>query len=377
MTRKLTFAVLASVMLAACQKENAPGGEIKNEEAMPKIKIEQGHLVFDSRASFDKLFQLPEQTRTDLLIRFESSPEFTSFNEKGSETINSNQRIINGCDVPDSLIEDNDDLFRTLDNNGVVQIGSDLYRYDYCNDKVFIIAFAIAYQGNNYNDFLSGNTSNSNVGWFPTYVDVLDAVAEGYRTMPDPKTVENNDTFKQGAPGNQPLHEGKYFYDMDDDESLPSNTRMDGKLSYDKFGIYFHFYGKEKYQRYGWLGWQTMRSGTTNWLVNYQYQYKRKGQSNMSGNGTLNPPSAGSENKVEKTFYSGSKGLEKYLVRWDVRNFTTYHSVTRKSAGNANDAHIGTYQTFPANTPMNVYNYSFNIIINSGNPSYYQIIYGY
>jgi hypothetical protein len=343
---------------------------------MPSVKIEQGHLVFESRISYDRLFELSAQERKNLLNEFESKSEFTSYREKKFSSINANQRIINGCNVPDSLIEDNDDLFRTLDNDGVVQIGSDLYRYDYCNDKVFVIAYAIAYQGNNYNDFLAGNTSNSNVGWFPTYVDVLDAVAEGYRTMPDPKSVENNDTFRQGADGGR-LHEWKYFYDMEDDGSTPSNTRMDGVLAYDKFGIYFHLYGKEKYQRHGWLGWQTAHSGgTRNWLVNYQYTYLRKGHSSsVSGSATLTPSTAYYDpNKVEATIYSGGKKLMSYFARWDVRNYTTYHSVRRKSSQSAYDVHIGTYQTFPTNTPMNVYNYSYNIIINFGSPSYYQII---
>ncbi len=340
---------------------------------MPRVKIEDGHLVFESRASFDKLFELPAQVRKGLLFRFESSQEFTSLREKESTAITSNQRIINGCDVPDSLIEDNDDLFRTLDNDGIVQIGSDLYRYDYCNDKVFVIAASIAYQGNNYNDFLTGNTSNSNVGWFPTYVDVQDAVAAGYRTMPDPKLVEGNETFKSGAPGGR-LHEWKYFYDMEEDGSSPDNTRMDGVLAFDKFGIYFHLYGKEKYQRQGWLGWQTVQTGTRNWLVGYQYQFHIKKQSTiMSGNGTLTPPPIHEVNKVQHDFYSGGRGLLSYEARWDVRNYTTYHTVYRKSSASANSVHIGTFQTYPANVPLQIYNYSFNQIMNYGPVSYYQI----
>jgi hypothetical protein len=145
MTKKFTFAVLASVMLAACQKETTPPQpEIITEESMPTVKIENGHLAFESRADFDRLFELPQKTRAAFIKSYESSSEFTSLREKENSTNVSNQRIINGCDVPDSLIEDNEDFFATLDRDGVIQIGNDLLRLDYCNSKVFVISTSVS-----------------------------------------------------------------------------------------------------------------------------------------------------------------------------------------------------------------------------------------
>jgi hypothetical protein len=111
---------------------------------MPTVKIENGHLAFESRADFDRLFELPQKTRAAFIKSYESSSEFTSLREKENSTNVSNQRIINGCDVPDSLIEDNEDFFATLDRDGVIQIGNDLLRLDYCNSKVFVISTSVS-----------------------------------------------------------------------------------------------------------------------------------------------------------------------------------------------------------------------------------------
>jgi hypothetical protein len=309
---------------------------------MPKVKIENGYLAFESRVSFDRLFELPQQKRTDFIKRFESSPDFTSLREKESSASPSNQRIINGCNVPDSLIEDNADFFATLDGNGVIQIGSDLFRVDYCNSKVFVILASIAHQGNNYTDFLNGNTGNPNVGWLYTHVDILEAVALGYRTMPDTTKISDPEgIFSQSKTGilGKTKTENKFIYDHDLDVS-PIDRLMDGKLSYDKWGIYFHFYGKEKYKYKSvsglWLTASNGTQGTTSWNVVYTYSYLRKGsgQSLQSGSGDLLPPAIGNENKVDKTFYSGSRGLKDGFAQWDVwNNRTDYVRVERNYVG--------------------------------------------
>jgi hypothetical protein len=333
---------------------------------MPKVRIEEGHLVFESRASFDQLFQLPAQTRTDLLNRLESSTDFISFREKQSAVITSNQKTINGCNVPDSLIEDNEDFFSTLDRDGVIQIGDDLFRLDYCNSKVFVIAANVAQQGNNYNDFLSGNINNTNVGWFYTHVDVLDAISLNYRTMPDTTQISDPEgIFSQAKTGllGKTKTESKFINDHDLPET-PLSRIMDGKLAYDKWGIYFHFYGKEKYKYHALIGlWITAESsseGTDNWRVEYKYEYLKKGnnQSLQSGGGTLTPPTVGNPNKIDKTFYSGSKGLKDGFAQWDVHNDRTdYVKVSRNYVG---ENFINT-----RSTPTSMPNYNIDVIPNN------------
>jgi hypothetical protein len=372
----LIYALLASAMLVTCRKELTPP-PLKNNSGMPNVRISNGHLEFASVSDYEKLFDLSSERRKQFLANFKNNPAFTSYFEAKQIWSNENsERTILGCEVPDEVIEDNEDFFDLLDENGVVQIDSHYLRLDYCNEKVWVLSALPALNDQDYYDFLQGDTTNPKVGWFYTYVDVLEALAHHYTTMPDTNSVGENEIFERFELFGPVLHEWKYFYDNTDEESNPDNTRMDGKLAYDKFGFYFHFYGKEKYQRHGWLGWGNVNNGTRNWLVDYQYQYRRKGQnSDQSGNGTLQAPLSG-KNKVEKTFYSGSRGLKRFYAKWDVRNYTKYHAVYRKPSGSF-QVLIGTFQNSPSNVPVNVYNYYFNQIVNYGSPNYYQLSRGY
>lgn len=347
---------------------------LKNE--IPEISIRNGHLLFKSRYDFEQLFLLPNSTRSLILKQLNDQYSFISFYKKRiTFTAGRHHREYFNCEVPDSLIENNAEFFSLLDVNGVVEIDTFLLRYDYCNKRIWVISSVVADDEQYYNAFLQGDTTNSNLGWFYTYVDVLEALAQNYQTMPDTSLVNEHEIFDK-SPSGIPLHEWKYFYDNTDEESSPNNTRMDGKLAFDKFGIYFHLYGKEKYQRHTWLGWQTVSYGTRNWLVDYQFKYMRKGRNiESNGSGTLQP-SLNGENKVGYTFYSGSRGLKKYDIRWDVRNYTQYHAVYRK-AGGSTEIFIGTFANLPSNTSIHVYNYFFNLIINFGSPNYYRYTSGY
>jgi hypothetical protein len=308
---------------------------------MPEVKISNGHLVFESRAGYDGLFNLPQKVRKSFLKELESSHEFTSLREAKAQH-SSNQKNINGCNVPDSLIEDNEDFFATLDRDGVAQIGGDLLRLDYCNSKVFVISVSVAYQENNYTDFLTGNISNSNVGWFYTHVDVLDALSLSYRSMPD--TTQINDPegiFSQSKTGLFGITktESKLIHDFDLEIS-PIDRIMDGKLAYDKFGFYFHFYAKEKYKYQSGTGlWLTATSaseGTDEWRVEYKFEYLKKGngQTLQNGEATLYAPAVGGPNKIDKIFYSGSRGLKDGYALWTVwNNHTDYVKVHRNYVG--------------------------------------------
>jgi|GEM_PF-5578342 len=269
-----------------------------------------------------------------MIEKLEATPGFTSLREKGKTSAAANQRIINGCNVPDSLIEDNPDFFSTLDENGVIRVSNYYYRYDYCNDKVWVISFANASNPANWTDFLNGNASNPAVGWFHTYVDVYEAVNTGYYTMPDEREVEGNEIFENVKLfdfSDKNLED--FRFNEPETGNGPNNVRMDGKLAYDKFGIHFHFYGNEKFQRKNSAFWFTASDGTRDWYIVYQSRYRRKGSStDVNDNGTLIPP-LGGKNKLDKSFYKGSRGLKKLYARWDLDIYTNLVYVTRNDNG--------------------------------------------
>jgi hypothetical protein len=83
---------------------------------------------------------------------------------------------------------------------------------------------------------------------------------------------------------------------------------------------------------------------------------KGSGQSLQSGSGDLLPPAIGNENKVDKTFYSGSRGLKDGFAQWDVwNNRTDYVRVER----------LGFIFENIRPTPQAMPNYDLNTIPNS------------
>jgi hypothetical protein len=329
--KKIGLVISVSLLLTACKKENLT---VPSEPTDAEIKVQNSRVVFSSGQSFESFFLKTSTERAAVLETISQNANFTSLKKKKELSAAGATRMIGNCDVPDELVENNEDFFALLDVNGVIQIGTFLYRYDYCNNKAYVTS-AVSDNDQTYSDFLAGNTSNTAVGWFETYVDVIDAVESGYTTMPDPATVAGNEIF-QDSDGSQTNsffggtgHEWKYFNDLEYERDH-NNARMDGKISYDKFGFYFHFYAKEKYQKLTYIGFITASDGTRDWKVDFSYSYRRKGQSSpRSGSGTnVRPPLAG-ENKLGRDFYEGSRGLHWANARWDVWNHTNYHRVVR------------------------------------------------
>ena len=234
--------------------------------------------------------------------------------------------------MPDSLIDDNLDFFNTIDSNGVVEIDGTLYRYDYCNQKVWVISDSDANDSLYNSDFMNGNERTDIVGSFPTYVDVIEAVNQGYKTMPDTNAVDGDEIFERGA---EWITTYEVCYIKNDDYN--NQVILDGKIGYEKFGFYFHFFAKEKYKKYILFNWFTSTGGNRAWSVDFTYYYHRKGSSSaQSGSGTVYPPSSG-ENKTAKTFYEGGRGLKNNsnYARWDVKNiYTDLFEVSRNPSGN-------------------------------------------
>ena len=326
MRTKLLLCMM-TIMIISCTKQDKITSSPLDSN-LPNINIENGHLAFPSAKEYLKLFSLSMNNRNIFIKSLEDLPEFTSYTENArNHWMNNNTRVLKGCDVPEEIINDNEIFFSTLDQNCVVEIDGFLYRYDYCSDIIFVIKTSDAAKTANYNDFISGSTTNSLIGSFPSYVDVIEAIAQGYRTMPDENSVRGIDIFQKG------FLEKSLLEDLRFNEIGASDgagiVKMDGKLAYFTAGIYFHFYAKEKFQRKGVVAWYTGTDGPRNWFVNYEYKYLRKGRSSENNErGTLNAPKDG-ENKVEKTFYEGNRGLKKYYAKWDLDIYSDYVKVSR------------------------------------------------
>jgi len=299
-----------------------------DDSNLPQIEIEHGHLIFPSAGEYLKLVSLGINVRNTILKNLEDSPAFTSYTERiKNDWINNNTRVFNGCGVPEDVLDDNAVFFSILDQYGVVGIDGFLYKYDYCRNNIYVISISDAAKTTNYNDFINCRTTNSLIGAFPSYVDVIEAVAQGYRTMPDENSVSGIDIFQRGSLETSLLEDFR-FNEIGASDGAGS-VRMDGKLAYFTAGLYFHFYAKEKFQRKGLLAWYTSNDGPRNWFVNYEYKYQRRGRSSENTEqGNLNAPKTG-ENKVDKTFYEGNRGLKKYYAKWDVDIYSDYAKVSR------------------------------------------------
>jgi hypothetical protein len=178
-----------------------------------------------------------EKDRRSLIDNLEKSVSFTSLREE-KQTPASSQSFTESCIVPNEIVEENADFFATLDADGVVQIGNYYYRVDYCNKKVYVLNAESSFiSATDWSDFLSGNTSNPNIGWFHSYVDVLEAIAEGYITMPDSSLAAGNEIFIDSGP----IENWHEDFRLVSSPNIDSSQRLDGKIEYLRLGIFFHF----------------------------------------------------------------------------------------------------------------------------------------
>ncbi len=311
--------VIGSLM--SCRKDAHEPQVIKDQNI--QAGVENGHLVFKTTDDYNKV--LDSEDPGHLIKRLKGGETFISLMDQYKKRIKSSAKMIGNCNVPDSLIKDNESFFSVLDQDGVVQIENTLYRYDYCADRVWVISATNATNNSFYSDFMNGIERTGVVGYFPSYVDALEAVVTGYTTMPDENSVQGNEIFERtGLLGEQVLE----HFDVNNNEKNEKETnRLFGKLHYDKFAIYFHFFGKEQYEALGQL------SFFPDWRVNFKYDYQRKGSSSENtGTGILSP-AGNNGNEVAKTFYEGSRGLKSGDATWDVYNVLAKYVFIERNAG--------------------------------------------
>lgn len=331
--KKISLAVITVFTLVCCKKQTLQKLEnFDNTKSEVSVKIQDGRLIFPSEELYDNYFQ-PGENEVSVKTKIAKS-DFVSFfdarNESSPKTFQRN--IKEKCVIPDELIENNPRFFNLLNKDGILQVGDYVFRYDYCNDGVWFINKTNFLNKESYNKFLSGELSKDVVGFFPSDVDAFAALEKGYTTMPDKGSAgylalknEESSVSPNAAEGGS-VYENFYIHNLGD-----GSVDMDGKLSYDKFAVYFNFYGKEKYQLPCSLGWCTASTGDRTWKVDYYYRCRRKGLSyDYTGSATTQPP-IGGENKLETIFYDGSRGLLNLDATWKVYNVSSnYRKIERK-----------------------------------------------
>jgi hypothetical protein len=328
--------VMTCLLFSACKK-NINDNEAISEEKLrtTETKIENGRLSFSTIAAYEQFLNLSD--KESFVKSLPGSKDFISFKNRNVSIQNQQARSINGCDVPEELIENNPVFFNMLDVNGIVQINGTVYRYDYCNNKMWVMNSTNALDPAIYQNFMGGVETAGVVGSFPNYVDVLEAVAQGYKTMPDPATVTGNEIFQSPMPNSflgPDVAENCY---INNNQKAPKdqNILMDGKLEYAQFAIYFHLYGKEKYKTRCLINWCTSSNSDRNWRVNYSYSFRRKGKnSDDSGTGQASPVGY-NQNELEQTVYSFSRGLRWAYLQWDVVNMFTNKLKVERNGGSA------------------------------------------
>lgn len=376
MIKKPIIALFAVILLFSCSKDDGISKIPTAAKLNPSIDVVGGHLFFKTKNDFAVLFEMPYAERHTLLQSLQKRPDFNSYLENKEEKLMNAATTTtnNNCVVSSSLMEDNADFFSTLDENGVISIGDYYYRVDVCNEKVYVINSGFITQ-DAWNAFLEGDVSNGQVGWFDTYVDVLQAIEDGYTTTP--AIIPEDDAFLNAWPFER-WHEEMRL--QRDTNSVSNNTRLDGMIAYDKFGIYFHFHAKEKFQRNTNISffcsptWITKADGPKDWYVNYNYKCRQKRRNNdLTGNGTLTVQnnSYGGEDKVKKTFYEGWRGLQKLYIRWDVHAIAPYVKISRGTECGRNFI-FENYRSLFFNIPFPVSNFQarsgaqYPLLLNDG-----------
>src|SRR2546423_5143524 len=139
----------ALVLVVGCKKSVE---DLQRIGEGPNVSVKNGHLVFQTQGDYEKYLQLGHNAKQQFIMALHQDVSFISARDKtkSSGKSNVNARMIRDCDVSDEVIEDNPELFDLLDRDGVTQIGRDLWRLDYCNNRVFLISESDALTQQNY-----------------------------------------------------------------------------------------------------------------------------------------------------------------------------------------------------------------------------------
>jgi hypothetical protein len=312
-----------SLSIVACKKNDIQIVDPTENGDLPKVEIERAAIKINSESDFNIFTGLTQTESSEFVADLKATNGFTSFTEVAKISVSSRQ--IGSCTLPDDIVEANLSFLNLLNSDGVIIIDDHTFRLDYCNSKIYVISNADAADPAKYAEFLTATQTNGYIGAFPLDVDVLDAVSLGYRTMPtNPDPTIHDELFRGwnllGLRGHEKMFWNNTKPGTKEDFRL--DKRMDGLISYDKFGLFFHLYGKEKYQKPNFLGvWLTTSEGDRDWFVTYDLVCQPRKRDLITQTRIRLNPGFGTnsgENKLDKTFYQGTRRVNYAYVRWDV-----------------------------------------------------------
>lgn len=255
---------------------------LANEKNEFNVAINKNWLAFKSISDYEKIVNLPsDDIKNKFLKTINSFTDFTAFEKKQNFTKNlnvANEKLIN-------LIED--EYFRNILNSDLmVQIGTNIFRINPSTEKVYVLAVE---NENQYKDLISENITNKNIRTFSTDDDVLELIQNSNRLK----------ICKESGIGGSYKTTGIINVD-------PAGVnKMEGKLHFNKFGIYYSLFAEVS----------TFTSGIVELSIELQpVFYKKKCDSSA---GPYNQwYGKGSKFKYKKyQSYQGSKNLNKVYFR--------------------------------------------------------------
>lgn len=331
--KNIILMAIAAVVFIGCQKQTQAPENLKKTNRITdnfSVKVQNGRLSFPSEKAYNNYLHSEGEKVINAKIK---SSDFVSLiaARKNLEQKTSLRTTAKECEIPDELIKDNKRFFQLLNKSGIFEVGNYVFRYSYCDSGVWVITKRNFKNDQYRNKFMLGELTKNIIGFFPSNVDAFAVLNMGIISMPEKGSSEyqilrsNEDVTTMKA---HARHYYEHFF-INNEES--GEVRLRGKLSYDKFAVYFNFYGKEKYQTNGAIGWTTSSTGDRDWKVDYYYRCRRKGKNyDYTGTATIQPPLSG-KNKVIKTFYDGSRGLKNGEASWKVYNvLSTLRYIERK-----------------------------------------------
>ena len=238
-------------------------------------------LAFQSIADYRKVVDQPDaDLKATFLKTAASLGGFCSLKASPSST-----------DGPAALIHD--DYFKSILNPDlVVQIGEDIFRVNPQKQRVFVLKATLPDQ---YPDLLAENEANPNIRVFSTGQNVLDLIEN-----PALSTATENQFCKESGIGGYDRATGLL--------PVSGNLGMEGKLHFNRFGIYYSLFAE--------VG--TAQSGTLELLIDLEpVQYHaRCGVTNGPYNVyNYRSNSSPTFNYQKYQSYQGSKNLNKVNFR--------------------------------------------------------------
>lgn len=205
------FLALVGIGVGSCKKEKLQQQtEIQNVKNEFGVSTDGRMLIFSTVADYEKAIVSENVSKFELLF---STIEGLKFKNYFSQS-----------EVKSGVVEKMDDfLGKLLNPEGAIQIEDHIYKVDLDKEKVFVIKSTL--KDSDYNDLITGNTSNKNVMEFSTDDDVIHAIKEG--------SLE-----KCGGIGS--------FDKYTDNVLLPSVDAQyfRGRIRFFKGGIIFNLYGE-------------------------------------------------------------------------------------------------------------------------------------